>query len=200
MSNRHKYRVLNVGGNNRTIPLPDQYNGWQQYLLDIDPKGGPDIVCDSRDLCSLPGSEYDAVYCSHNLEHYYRHDVLKVLQGFTHVLKEYGFAHIRVPDIGAIMQIVVERNMDISDVLYSSQAGPIKVRDVIYGLESEIEQSGNDYFAHKTGFSQKSLREILAISGFNYVFVSAGNYEINALAFIQKPDDFTGKLFNLPLD
>lgn len=61
----------------------------------------PDVVCDARQLSQLPRATYDAVYCSHNLEHYYRHDVPKVLAGFSHVLKVGGFVHIIVPDMGA---------------------------------------------------------------------------------------------------
>src|SRR4051812_22159143 len=132
--------VLNVGGNNRAIPLPPQYCGWEQVVLDIDPRGEPDIVCDARELTALPAHLYHAVYCSHNLEHYPHHDVPKVLTGFLHVLKPGGFAHIRVPDIGELMRTVVEKALDIEDVLYESPAVPISVRDVIYGYGAKIEK------------------------------------------------------------
>jgi predicted SAM-dependent methyltransferase len=100
-------KVLNVGGNSKEIPLPPQYAGFEQLLLDIDPTGSPDIVCDARNLTTLENGLFDAVYCSHNLEHYYRHDVPKVLGGFLHVLKEGGFAHIVVPDINEVMRITI---------------------------------------------------------------------------------------------
>src|SRR6266567_113293 len=67
-------RVLNVGGNNKKIQIPACFAGWEHVLLDIDPKGSPDIVCDARRMLTLPPSQFDAVYCSHNLEHYYKHD------------------------------------------------------------------------------------------------------------------------------
>ncbi len=67
--------VLNVGGNSKAIALPPQYAGFEHLLLDIDPSGSPDIVCDARELATLDAGQSDAVYCSHNLEHYYRHDV-----------------------------------------------------------------------------------------------------------------------------
>ena len=92
-------RVLNVGGNSRRIPIPAHFSGWEHHLLDIDPAGAPDIVCDARELQALPAASYDAVYCSHNLEHYFRHDLPRVLAGFLHVLKPDGFADIRVPDM-----------------------------------------------------------------------------------------------------
>ena len=193
-------KVLNVGGNSKEIPLPPQYAEFEHMLLDIDPKGSPDIVCDARELISLNSSQFDAIYCSHNLEHYYRHDVKKVLAGFLHVLKEDGFAQIRVPDIAEVMRITIERNLDIDDVLYQSPAGPIMVSDVIYGYSVEIEQSGQDFYAHKTGFTQKSLLAALQRSGFSKIYTMIGNLEINAIAFKSKPNQNARALFNLPND
>ncbi len=193
-------KVLNVGGNNKAIPLPAQYAEFEHLLLDIDSKNSPDIVCDARELTSLDSGQFDAVYCSHNLEHYYRHDVTRVLAGFLHVLKDDGFAQISVPDIAEVMRTTIERNLDIDDVLYQSPAGPIMVLDVLYGYTVEIERSGQDYFAHKTGFTQKSLLAVLNSSGFSRTYSKAGNLEINAFAFKGVPDQNTRTLFNLPND
>lgn len=190
-------KALNVGGNNRDILLPGQYTDFEQLLLDIDPKGGPDIVCDARKLTSLDGDQFEAVYCAHNLEHYYRHDVRKVLAGFLHVLKEGGFAHIRVPDIGEIMQIVVERELDIEDVLYDSAFGPISVLDVLYGHSVQIENSGEDFYAHKTGFTKKSLLTALDQAGFSEIYSWEDTLEINAIAFKGKPDAAALALFGI---
>jgi predicted SAM-dependent methyltransferase len=192
-------KVLNVGGNNKEIPLPPQYAGWEHVLLDIDPRGNPDVVCDARELSNLPDSTYDSVYCSHNLEHYYRHDAEKVLDGFIHVLKADGFVFIRVPDMAELMLTVVQKNLDIDDFLYQSPAGPITVRDVIYGLGVEIERSGNDFFAHKTGFTEKSLRSILETAGFPRIFTMTGSLEVQAVAFLNEPNEYAEKLFNLPV-
>ena len=118
-------RLLNVGGNSKAIPLPAQYAGFEHLLLDIDPKRSPDVLCDARELAALSAGQFDAIYCSHNLEHYYRHEVPRVLAGFLHVLKDGGIAHIRVPDIGAVMRASTERGLEPGDVLYESDAGPI---------------------------------------------------------------------------
>jgi ubiquinone/menaquinone biosynthesis C-methylase UbiE len=195
-----KKRVLNVGGNNKAIQLPPQYEGYEHILLDIDPKGSPDIVCDARELTSLQGKQFDAIYCSHNLEHYYRHEVGKVLAGFLHVLKDDGFAQIRVPDIAELMRVTIDNNFDIDDVLYQSPAGPIMVLDVLYGYSAQIERSGQEFFAHRTGFTQKSLLQALQRSGFSKIYSRVGNLEINAVAFKSMPDDIARKLFNLPND
>ena len=197
MEEKYIRKVLNVGGNSKDIQIPDQYSDWNHVLLDIDPRGHPDIVCDARELMSMGKNEYDAIYCSHNLEHYYRHDARKVLLGFFHILKVDGLAHVRVPDIDALMKIVVAKKMDADDFLYQSPAGPITVHDVLYGYGVEVEKSGNDFFAHKTGFSPKSLTKILNECGFPIIYVNLGNIEIEAFAFKEKPSDYIKNLFNL---
>ncbi len=191
-------KVLNVGGNDRNIKLPALYDGWANVLLDIDPRSKPEVLCDGRDLTRLPAAEYDAVYCSHNLEHYYHHDVARVLAGFLHVMKDDAFAHIRVPDLGRLMQVVAEKNLDIDDVLYTSPAGPITVHDVIYGYGVEIERSGHDYYAHKTGFTRKSLIAVLGQSGFTHIYSAEGNLEIAAFAFKAAPGAELAQQLNLP--
>lgn len=191
-------RVLNVGGNSKAIPLPAQYAEFEHVLLDIDPTGSPDIVCDARELSGLDSDSFDAVYCSHNLEHYYRHDVPKVLRGFLHVLKEGGFAHIRVPDIQEVMRVTIDKGLDIEDVLYQSPSGPIMVLDVLYGYSAKIERSGEEFFAHKTGFTHKSLVRALQTAGFSKIYSTVGNLEVIAFAFKGTPTPEARALFNLP--
>jgi hypothetical protein len=180
--------VLNVGGGSKATAIPDYFAGWQHDLLDIDPRGAPDIVCDARQLEKLPGGVYDAVYCSHNLEHYYRHDGLKVVRGFLHMLNETGFAEIRVPDIAQVITALHEQQLELDDVLYQSPAGPIAAHDVIYGLQTEIERSGQDFYAHKTGFTPKSLSKMLLDGGFHKVFLTTDPLlAVHALAFKTEP-------------
>ena len=196
--NREMKKVLNVGGNNKKIPLPPQYSDFEHVLLDVDPRGSPDIVCDARRLATLDAAQFDAVYCSHNLEHYFRHDVQKVLTGFLHVLKTDGFVDIRVPDIKEVMRLTVEKNLDIDDILYESPAGPIMVLDVLYGYSVEIERSGQDFYSHKTGFTQKSLEMALRKAGFSAIYCATANLEVLALAFRGPPTQTARTLFGLP--
>ena len=191
-------KVLNVGGNNKSIPLPPQYAGFEHLLLDIDPTGQPDICCDARKLATLEAGQFDAIYNSHNLEHYYRHDVGAVLSGFRHVLKDGGFIQIRVPDMAEVFRRIVEGQLDIDDTLYQSAAGPIMALDVIYGFQAQIERSGQEFFAHKTGFTQKSLMRALQRAGFTKIYSSVGNLEVNAVAFKGQPSDATLALWGLP--
>lgn len=191
-------RVLNVGGGSKDIKLPPQYDGWEAIYLDIDPACKPDIICDARELTTLAIKEYvDAVYCSHNLEHFYRHDVPRVLAGFMHVLKPDGFAQVMVPDIHGLMQATLERELDIDDVLYHSAAGPVRPLDMLYGLQSEIEKSGRDYYQHKTGFTLKSLTAALVRAGFGDIYGRAINLEVFCLAFKTKPNDAARVMFEM---
>jgi SAM-dependent methyltransferase len=191
-------RVLNVGGGSKAIPIPGHYEGWDHVLLDIDARQQPDVVCDARNLTSLPAELYDAVYCSHNLEHYFRHDVPRVLAGFAHVLRSHGFAEIAVPDVKAVFADVLKNDMELDDTLYDSNAGPISANDVVYGLGRQIATSGNDFYAPKNAFTKRSLSEVLRAAGFGWVFVAPGPYEIRALAFRQAPAADQRALLRLP--
>lgn len=181
-------KVLNVGGNTKIIPIPHCFDGWRHDLLDIDPRGNPDVLCDARELWRLPIRQYDAIYCSHNLEHFHRHEVNNVLKGFRLVLKKDGFVYIRVPDIHAVACAMVEDGLDIDSVLYVAACGPILVRDVLYGYHVEIEQSGNDFFSHKTGFTEVSLTNILKANQFTDIHTWCGKLEVSALGFISPAD------------
>ncbi len=183
-------KVLNVGGFSHDNPFPAIYEGWTHHLLDIDPQGRPDIVADARWLKrTLPAGSYDAVFCSHNLEHYFAHEVPQVLAGFFHVLKEDGFAQIFVPDIVEVMKRVVRQNLDLDDVLYQSNAGPVSARDVLWGHSASIVGLQSEHYAHKTGFTRKILGTILREAGFKVIAFSSGELEIRVLAFKRPPTD-----------
>jgi methyltransferase family protein len=191
-------RVLNVGGGSKAIPIPPHYGGWEHVLLDVNPAQKPDVVGDARELAKLPAELYDAVYCSHNLEHYWRHDLPAVLAGFVHVLRAHGFAEVAVPDLKAVFAEVLAKGLDLESVLYESDSGPITVNDVIYGHGREIAMSRNDFYAHKNGFTQQSLAAAFRAAGFQWVFMGSGPYEILALAFKQAPTDDQRALLRLP--
>ena len=83
--------------------MPPHYQQWQQCNLDIDKRWNPDILYDARELTTQQAGSFHANFCSHNLEHYFAHDVAKVLAGFLHVLVPEGFAEIEVPDMRMVM-------------------------------------------------------------------------------------------------
>ena len=179
-------RVLNVGGGG-SKQVPSIFKGWDQDLLDIDANVKPDICCDAKNMRTMKAGQYDAVFCSHNLEHFYKHEVPVVLAGFIHVLKKDGFANIAVPDMNSLFECIVDGNRDIDDTWYQSGGGPISFHDVIYGWGKQV-AGGNAYYAHKTGFTQKSLGRALTKSGFAKVMTTAdGGGNLLAFAFKSKP-------------
>lgn len=192
-------RVLNVGGCNKNIAIPSHFDGWEHQMLDIDPESGADIICDAREMKDrLAEKGYDAIYCSHNLEHYYRHDIPKVLDGMLYALDDDGFAQIRVPDMLAVANFIASGKL-IDEVMYESDAGPITALDMIYGLGWQIEKSGCDFMCHKVGFTPELLSTTLFEYGFKHVFMATGGLEINAFAFKKPPTEHQMKTLKLKL-
>lgn len=170
--------VLNVGGGSRN--LPQEYAGWEQCLLDLNPDCQPDLCMDGKDLGSTVGDRFDAILCSHNLEHYYKHDVHQVLTGFLHVLKEGGYADIRVPNVLGVFQAM--GSLDIDDVWYRVNGAPITFHDVLFGWDAAM-RSGNLFYAHKCAFTPLSLTAALDRAGFKDIKIKADNLNIQAIGY-----------------
>ena len=191
-------RFLNVGGGSKDVPVPEYYAGWQHELAETDPTVGADHLIDPRELKALPAETYDAVYAAHVLEHYYPHDARKILAGVRHILRPDGFAEFRTINLAAVMKHVVEKNLDLADPLYHSDAGNVTVKDAIYGFHEDIEQSGEDYFAHRNGFTPKSLADFLSASGFVRVIIAGYAFNLLAYAFREEPTAEHKRLLKLP--
>lgn len=196
---RHR-RLLNVGGQSRGIQLPHAYQTFEHVLLDLDPEVGADLVLDVRDLHTLEPDQFDVVYCSHNLEHVRQHEVAVVLSGMRHVLRPGGLAHVIVPDLQELMLTCVQQGIDLDGLLYESPMGPITPLDVLYGHGGIIAQSGQDYYAHRTGFSRRTLANTVEASGFGQMFCQQGNLELNLITFNGEPDPELAALFDLPIN
>lgn len=177
-------RVLNVGGGTGGR-LPPMFDDWKCDILDIDPSVNPQICCDAKDMVRLQGGQYDAIMCSHMLEHVHRHEAPQVLAGFAHVLKSDGFAYIIVPDIAAVIKKVMEKGGEIDDMWYVTNAGVhITFHDALYGWGLQI-QKGNDFFCHKTGYTEKSMTRVLR-KFFSSVLIAHNGFDLFAYAF-RKP-------------
>lgn len=173
-------RLLNVGGGPTRV-VPDCYSAYKQDLLDIDPSVNPDICADARELKSIEPNQYQAVYCSHNLEHYTKKDAKKVLAGFMHVLEPCGTVEIHVPNITELMRDMLSRNLDIEDVWYRAGNNPITYHDVLYGWSREVDR-GNLFYSHKCGFTALSLYAILEESGFKNISIQIQGSNLMARA------------------
>lgn len=137
-----------------TEPLPAWLSDYDETRLDIDPSCGPDILASLTDMGAI--GPFDAIYCSHTLEHLFPHDVNKALGEFHRVLKPGGHAIIFVPDLEGVEPT--------EEPLYESASGPICGRDLYYGLPRYVEMS--PYMAHRTGFVRDTLDKALNDAGF----------------------------------
>lgn len=178
-------RVLNVGGGSKDIPIPAKYDGWDHVLLDIADGPDVDIVMDATEMFLRgPEREFDAVLCTHNLEHYYAHQVPRVLAGFKRALKLEGEVHIVVPNLGQLIVDMARNGIELEQELYMSAAGPITPLDVFFGYGREIEESGQPFYAHKTGFTAARLHRVLKSAMFGDIKVVANlpSLELEATA------------------
>lgn len=174
--------LLNVGsGGSRTVP--EIFKDYKQHTLDIDPNCKPDIVCDAKDLSKI-NQKYDAIYNSHNIEHFYKHEVPQVLTGFHRVLKDSGFAYITCPDFNALLEAI--QGKDIDDFWYRCSGGNITFHDVLYGWGRQVAY-GNLFYSHKTSFTEKSLGKALKAAGFKKVFIASEYGNLHAYAFKTNP-------------
>jgi hypothetical protein len=62
------------------------------------------------------------------------------------------------------------------------------------GYGKQIEESGVEFFAHKTGFTHNSLLKSLLKAGFVHIHSSEGNYSVTAIGF--KKEVLSRSIFN----
>jgi SAM-dependent methyltransferase len=165
--------VLHVGcGPYHPESLHERFRGpeWREVRLDIDPSVKPDVVASIVDMSNVKTGSVDAIWSSHNLEHVFSHEVPVVLRGFFRVLRPGGEALITMPDLEQAARLIARGKLE--DVAYVSPAGPIAPLDIMYGHRASI-QDGNEFMAHRTGFTARTLREKMSQAGFVDVNVTA---------------------------
>lgn len=178
--------VLHVGsGPRHADALHPRFRGpdWHEVRLDIDPSVKPDIIASIVDLSCVDSESVDAVWSSHNLEHVYAHEVPLVLEGFWRVLRPGGEALVTMPDLQAAAKFIA--NGKLEHTAYQSPAGPIAALDMVYGHRVSIAR-GNEFMAHRTGFTAGTLKAKLQEAGFRPVVVQRGK-DLALWATAEKP-------------
>ena len=158
--------VLNVGcGYPLRQKLHRNFHGpeWRELRLDLDPAVEPDIVSSITDMGPVADDSVDAVWSSHNLEHLQRYEVPLALAEFFRVLKPHGLLLLTLPDLQQVARLIVEDRLEES--AYVSQSGPITPLDMIFGHTASLAR-GNQFMAHRTGFTARSLHRLLIEAGF----------------------------------
>lgn len=159
---------------------------WSERRLDIDPQVQPDIVGTMTDMSGVADASCDAVYSSHNIEHLYAHQVPVALREFRRVLRPGGFTVITCPDLQSVCEEVAADRL--VDAAYESPAGPITPLDMLYGLRAALAR-GNEYMAHRCGFTGKVLAATLRQAGFASVVVRRRpkpHYDLWAVATLEQ--------------
>lgn len=112
-----------------------------------------------RDLSGV--GKFDAIYCSHALEHLSPHEVVPALVGFNAALNPGGSVIVFVPDLEDVRAT--------EEVLFRAPAGPICGLDLIYGYRKMLKDK--PHMAHKTGFTKPTLEAALRNAGFRHIEV-----------------------------
>lgn len=182
-ASEQEWVVLNVGcgyptsqGLHRAFKGP----GWRELRLDINPAVNPDILCSMTDMHPVATGSVDAIWSSHNLEHLHRHEVPVALAEFRRVLRPGGQMLLTLPDLQRIAELVAADGLE--DAAYSSPAGPITALDMIYGHTPSLAR-GNRHMAHKTGFTARTLTQLLTEAGFTGVALQREGFALWARAY-----------------
>jgi len=168
---------------------------WKEIRFDIDENVNPDIVGTLTDMKLVKTGSVDAVYSSHNIEHIYPHEVRIALKEFYRVLKDDGIVVITCPDLQSICEAVV--NDKLLEPLYESEEGhPISPIDILFGWRIPIAQ-GNEYMAHKGGFTYSALNSSFFEVGFKARYggrMPSNGGELYLVAFKEElPEEEKGK-------
>jgi ubiquinone/menaquinone biosynthesis C-methylase UbiE len=175
-------KLLHVGCGPKTQKNLKGFNSdnWIEYRLDIDNQHNPDILGSIIDINAVQNMSMDAVYSAHNIEHIFAHEVKIALKEFNRVLKEDGYLVITCPDLQILGEALA--NDKLNQAIGNSKSGPISPIDIIYGHRGFIAQ-GHTFMAHKTGFTYKTLSEVVFESGFKMIYGNRFHYDLWMIAF-----------------
>lgn len=186
-------KILNIGSGGTHVPI----DGVEETRLDANPHEKPDYVCDICDLKKLKADVYDCVWATHVLEHVFECNIPRVIEGVKHVLKKDGVFFAVVPDLKVVMKEVVEKNLNLDDLLYTAHTGlKVRVLDIFYGHWQEVEKL-KCLQSHKTGFDLDLLMRTLLTSGFQTIYTSESNYEVRALACLGEASEWVKETFRI---
>lgn len=189
-------RLLNAGSGPAIGAMHQAFDPsvWTEVRIDIDPRAAPDLVGSISDMRGVvEDGSFDAVWCSHCIEHLHDYEVLPALREFRRILSDAGFAIVSCPNLDAVAKLVIAE--DIESVAYLSPAGPIRLLDMIFGHSPSIE-AGHVHMTHKTGFTVDRLGRLAVNAGFEARVLEGENYDLWAALMMPKSDSTAiGPLF-----
>lgn len=136
-------------------------------------------------MSPVAAESVDAVWSSHNLEHLQRHEVPLALAEFLRVLRPCGLLLVTLPDLQQVARLVYEDRLE--DEAYTSLSGPITPLDMIFGHTPSLAR-GNQFMAHRTGFTARTLHKLLSEAGFVEIRLRrGGSFDLWATAYKRSP-------------
>jgi predicted SAM-dependent methyltransferase len=142
-----KKTKINIGSGGRPLATPT--NEWDD--VDVRPEMNPTIVADIREI-PKPNESYDEVWVHSVLEHFQKREIRDCLKEWARLLKKGGKITISVPDMKMVATDLLKSNSDQTDN---------NLINLIYGEQDYKEN------AHKWGFTNKSLINLLREYGFD---------------------------------
>jgi predicted SAM-dependent methyltransferase len=85
---------VGCGPQNKTGLKGFNSDGWKEIRFDIDEKVSLDIQGTLTDMSLVDSFSVDAIFSSHNIEHFFAHEVPIALKEFNRVLKDDGIVVI----------------------------------------------------------------------------------------------------------
>ncbi len=188
---------VGCGSQNNSSCLGFNNDNWKEIRFDIDKNVKPDIEGTLTDMKLVETASVDAVYSSHNIDHIYPHEVPIALKEFYRVLKEDGIVVITCPDLQSVCEAVIQDKL--LEPLYESDIGPISPIDILYGHRGFI-AGGNEFMAHKGGFTYSVLNYAFYEAGFNvrYGGRRPQAWDLFLVAFKQKKSEEEIKKIAMP--
>ena len=106
-----------------------------------------------------------------------------MLKEFLRVLNTDGFFVVNCPNLIPVARLIVEDKL--TEPAYISTAGTISPLDILHGHGASIKR-GNEFMAHKTGFTPKSLDAALSEAGFKSIGMLARDAQLDIWAVATK--------------
>ena len=159
--------------------------GWRVVRVDADAALKPHIVAPPTDLTQVVSGAVQAVWTMNTLEHLWAHEVPAVFRECARVLSEDGVFMALVPDLQRIAALIAKDLLD--EAAYATPAGPIAPLDMMFGFRDGMAR-GRLALAHHTGFTAKTITQMLTAVGFGHVKINRGNlFELLVIAHKRAP-------------